>query len=605
MALNQLSADVEVWIAGIERADAVLFEVTAYTGNRPESAVFELLSLGNIDTVSQFESNSVEFLNASVNVKVGSEWVHFGRIAAVDFERGSAGERILYTSRFDDHMFGVPIWKAPLASDADLSSILTVNGAEIVLNPLYEGVIVDNRVRAADSAPFSHPTLLCPEEAYQLGITPSVSPWSLSYAVWFLCEWLNPFEDYVLNPTFSELEAVFPFDESIIRNVAFKHGAYLPEVLDALLNPLGYGWRVDHTSKTVRKIVVFARGNSNFVVINNDVSGTGYTSDDEALDIRVKNDIVSNSVTDVLVIGGRQQVETTIELTPDWDETLGGRDPSYYQMGSDLWTAEPGLAQVYRRWAAVPSDPYKPWRSGLGTNQWQDVIGSPDPFFTRRQFQPCITKGEDNRPFGRFGGCHIEYKVGSGDWFPVEGNLTTPALKEGTSIEILDDELGCYFNGDLPPLRQQQEGIENFLLRITGTIISTARAIINRNYPTSEIADFKAIVLDMESAFPFRKLYESVLAGRDDAIYDGIVDSTTLMTSFADSVLDRQKYPETSGTITMPTLDGFSRTHLGSVLQEIDGLEFSFWNGHAYPVISGWSVNIENQTTTIMLGGQS
>lgn len=301
MALNLLSGDVEVWIAGVLRTDVVLYEVGAACNNKPEYATFEILSVGNNDPTSTFEGTSPQFANAEINIKIGSEWVHFGKIAAVEMDRGPQGERTIFTSRLDNHLFGDPLWGAPVAADSELSEILKADGIKLRMNPLHEGIIVENRVRTADSPGYSHGTFLTAEQFFESpSESPSVRPWALSYAVETLCEWMNPLQLYVNNPTFSQLEAVLPYEPAMIRDLTFPFGIFLPEALDALLVPLNYGWKVHHVSKTVRNIEVYKRGSSNSIAIAH--STANYVDSlDKAWQVNVKNDIVSNSVTDVTV----------------------------------------------------------------------------------------------------------------------------------------------------------------------------------------------------------------------------------------------------------------------------------------------------------------
>lgn len=361
-----------------------------------------------------------------------------------------------------------------------------------------------------------------------------------------------------------------------------------------------------NVSKTVRNIEVYKRGSSNSIAIAH--STANYVDSlDKAWQVNVKNDIVSNSVTDVTVLGGKQQVETTIELSPDWDKELEGNSAGYYLLNSDEWVVNPDLSRVFRRWTVVPSVEGVTNRSGMDAVQWSSLIGVDsffkDPFFSRRQFNPCITQRPNGRPYGRFAGCFIEYKVKNNEWKPVEGESGFPALKGGLSIDILDDELGIYFNGKEPPPQIAFRGDE-FRLRITATVESTARHIANKAFDTSELDDEKRIVLDMETAFPFRRFNDSQLNDNppNGAIFDSEVDSKEEMEEFAQSVLDRQKFPATSGSIVIPEIDAGGRAHLGKTISDITGLGFDFSNGHSYPTVKAWVVDVESQTTTLVLG---
>ena len=609
MPKNVLSADVEVWINGVQRTDAVLRNVASSINNKPEFAQFELLDLKDNDNRSIFEKfGNLRFSNHEVQIKLNSFWVHFGNIVEAEFDRSNSGEVLLFTSRFDNHLFGDPLIGAPLAADFEITKVLPVIGAEMILNPLYEGKIFPNQIVPDDSTPFEYATIMLPEQAIRLD--EDLPGWDLAYAVHTLCEQLNPLEVHVKNPTFDHLQDVLPVeDEKLIQNVKFKIGSYLPEVLDALLIPLGFGWKVEHLSKTKRSIEVFQRGSGVKTQLQQNTVGTNTDSTDAGYQVNIRNDIASNTTNQVLVIGGRQQIEVTLELTPDWDATYEGRAPGYYQLGAGYWKNDPELAQVFRRWSLVPSNKNTDPRSDLAySDQWQNIVGD-DPFFTRRRFMPCITLRKDTlRPFGNFRGTHIEYRSEAADdpeWLSVEAAIDTPSLRGGQSVQLLDDELGIYFSGRLPPMLQQQVGRDEFRLRITATIETVGRRhVYSEELDEHELELFKILTLDMENSFPFRTIHEdSALKDRSDAVYPEI-DSTEAMEAFAESILERQKHPETSGTITMSLIDPFQRSTLGKVLEKFQTMNFEFWNGSSYPTISGWSVDIDAQTTTISLGSK-
>lgn len=624
---NRVGATVIVYIAGVERTDCVLHDFGVGTESNPGFARFEILELGGHAEPQVVQGRNPQFTNALVQIYVGGIWVHYGRIVSIEIQRNASGESAVFTSRFDQHMFGDPLSNAPIAENADIDSVLIANGHEIVLNPLYDGLIVPNRIIQASSDGLSHSAILEPQQAFRRPADLIVKPWSLDYAVQMVCGWMNPSETHITNPTYAEISAVIPFDKELIQNVRFRAGAYLPEVLDSLLIPYGYGWKVELISDTSRKIRVYERGNTaNRITLNNPASGATFRQGDDVISLRVENDIVENSISEVVLIGGTQQVETTLELTPDWDSTKESELPISYQLGSPLWATDPTLVDVFRRWTVVPRT--GTGREGLDAAGWRSLMGIQDPFFTRQQFMPCITRNLAGEPFGRFRGCFIEYgtKAGSAvsgtlgddadwEWTPLEGKTDRTlepttidsrasynALRHGKSVEILKDELGIYFNGPMPPMLQQNLGVLGFRLRITATLESVTRHVVNKVEVGSRLEETKTVVIQLPNGFPFRKITSSVLTGRSDANYDAVIDSTTKMNTFAQDVLDRQKFPTTKGILELPDLRSDLYADLGKAVEEVDGLEFSFYNGFSYPTIKAITFDVQNQRTVLTLG---
>jgi hypothetical protein len=546
-------------------------------------AVVELLSAGRNENLEL----STVLDNDIIQIKVGSSVVHYGRLVATDYRESKAGRIYSVTSRLDSHMFGEPLSVHNVTlTGINADGRIDVQGGDVVFNPVFDGQIVGNRSSGLVD------NIGDPAQVF----TPSVSfsDWTLDRVIRYLCTKLNAGQAHVINPTLAELTTALGVSATapLIRNLSIRFGSFLPEILNSILIPFGFGWKIDYAN-VFPKIVVYPRNASSVFFI-----------DDEVSELRIKNDLASNAASTVKVIGSRQQVETTIELTPDWDRSKQTESFEKYRLGDAGWATDPELSNVFRRWTVGtyyptdggPSGSNYTSRANFNAAALQALAGTGEPFHLRRQFQPCISQNLDGRPFGKYNGCFIEYAIvpesGPLDWIPVEGGSTGAELKNGKSVEVLKDHLGVYFNGQFPPPLMHSIDIDNIKIRITATIETDSRITHETNEVFSQLDDGKLLVVDMPTEFPTRRRYNSQLAGRPDVSDGGLVDSSATIQAFAETVKLQQRR-STGGFAVLPGIQPVYQTRIGQAVAGINGVALYD------PIVKSCEFNLQNQTTTL------
>ena len=612
--MHTKSEELTVEIGGIERTNAHVYHIQSGCCGYPDTATFELLDRGH--NSDRFKEFALQIENSIVKIS-GDSALHYGRAFRIGLRHTSKGQFHKFTSRMDDHLFGVPHTSTTtLLSNERTTETVEVVGMPMVFNPMFEGVLRGNR-HPVEAAPSTN-LIVTTEQLFNL---PVFKMWNLAQLIVHVCNKLNPDEVHVKNPTLAECEAVFT-DEPV-QNIEIKLGAYLPGVLSSVLIPLGYGWSVQHGDND-RKISFYKPISPElFSVVTED-----------QVEFDISSDTSSNNVTAIQIIGGVQQIESTFELTPDWNREEEGRPITDYLVSNPKWKDNPSLANVYRRWSvstihAQPDDqgnlilppvdmPHS--RGGITPKTLQVLSGQPEPFFLRRQFKPCISQNADGRPYGRFDGCFIEYAIveegeddttdveegendvdGENDpeWIPIESGK----FKNGFSVEVLNDELGVYFVGQFPPDTPYKFGTDNFRLRITATIETIGRKTVVEQISNVPLADQKLHVVDMPSAFPFRRLNGSVLAGRADANQSNVSDSEDEMKEFAENLVFRQSSPQSEGYMVLPGILSEYRSRIGNAIEKIEkrsGInDISFGNGQNHPIVDQVTFDIQAQTTRL------
>lgn len=591
------SKELTVEIAGVERTDVHIHQIQSGCCGHPDTATFEILQRGRDQTNLQEFALQIE--NSIVKIS-GDSTLHYGRAVRIGIKQTQQGQFHQFTSRMDDHLFGNPHTSTTtLISDFLTNETIEVVGMPMVFNPMFEGVLRGNR-HTIDGT-----NVIVAIE--QLFINPIFEMWNLSQLVFHVCQKLNPDEQHVKNPTLAECEAVF-VDEPV-QNIEIKLGAYLPDVLSSVVVPLGYGWHVEH-GEDDRKIAFYKPISPELFSV----------ATEDKVEFDISSDNSSNNVTAIQIIGGNQQIESTFELTPDWNREGEGRPITDYRINGPEWENNPGLANVYRLWSVstihaqpdsegtliLPEAGLNHSRGNITPESLQILTGEQEPFFFRRQFKPCISQRIDGRPYGRFDGCFIEYAIVEGEneleWIPIDGGESGMELKNGRSIEVVDDALSVYFNGQLPPPAQQVYGTDNFRLRITATIETIGRKTVVEQTSNSLLSDDKPLVVDMPTAFPFRRVQDSVLSNRADASQTSATDSENAMRLFAGNLLFRQSSPQSEGYMVFPGILSEWRGRIGKAIQKIDrpplpGLSFS--NGQNFPIVDQVSFDIQAQTTRI------
>lgn len=550
-------------------------------------------------------------------VAAGSNRVtHFGVITQHFPTFSPSGEVIRYVSRCEHDLFGepsggvimfapgVPKLRAPGWLTQPEGSFVRVDDP-IIFNPEIDGRTVGNMHSAIRYGRFRIPVFLHPEsvrtEAGRTLHKGTAITWPLTSAVYYLCHVLNagPIRP-ITNPTLAELGAVFVDSTDLLRNAQVDDGKMLPEVLDELLLPMGYHWKLAKRRGS-RKIEFFRRGSGGSLVYLNhqrfgdvfDPTKTNVETQGVVFDAsRLANTIVGR--------GSKLQLEITAELVRTWPEALDeySRDQLTEKAIAEDAGDTPGLADAYRKWALNEAGDYIGKRPEIKTIFNQTLVNQLRAgnwlrwmVPRRRKLLPTLTQNAaKTEPIGTTDGVEIEYKGADGEWKPVGG----------WSIEFLKAEAGIYIKDEAIPeaLLDARSGAA---MRITATIETdfriTAKAadVLNSSLPFPAVA-----MLDLDGEFHWRVISSlSKYNGRAGLE----ADDRPYLQRFVDQLLAKWNQVDVAGNVVLEGVD----QHAYSVGDRVAGVKHrnvSFKaksSGNAYPQIVGLTYDVESQKTIVHL----
>lgn len=545
--------------------------------------------------------------------------VHMGRLVAVKLDLNQQGETLTYTSRLDHHLvsdIGLPIsrtkWNNYLYSPTDFDSSWEANESdlEVVLNPIIDGVPRKNLVRVGTDdtdivpSPFdidSTPTDWVNAAKIPTGATTNVKWWSLADAVQYLLDNYNGDEAYIENPTRTELVAQLGTDESLIRNFAIKRGQYIPQILDKLLDPLGYSWTYVYPAlPTGKPKFYFWKRNSPFTSTTVPLQRFGETVDinyleanrTEAETYTLAYDAYSRSCEQVVAYGALEEAEATFELVPAWDPALDDSVPEELVEGKAFMDGDPKLRRVFRDWVLNEGGDYieysehanrgalSAYYPGMNTRfDFKPIFNTTDDqMAVRRRFKKTITIDGDKKgsSAGRHNGCRVEYwdpdKPGGADWMLLEDN-----------VQLLEDECGIRIgdSGQAPltiasKFRPDETSLTNTVrVRITATVQSDYRVTYSTPFDKDDIpsnpptlAKGKKLMIDLGSKYKQRTV--------DDASYyfgklgyeARTADSLPDVTDIADHTLETWNASTCGGQIVLFGTDNMGQ-YLGWEVQSL------------------------------------
>jgi hypothetical protein len=277
------------------------------------------------------------------------------------------------------------------------------------------------------------------------GIANGAHEWRLADALKYVCWESNPLEERILNPAVNGNGEVDGMKlDQVLFNMTLRTGGYLPETLDALLEPFGYTWFVDvaaggkpqmHVMKlgepwtNLKTYLYLQRPGSVVSIAESD------TSELLALDIAHSD---TDRINAVRTRGGRKLIEATFELIPGWDKQYDGywhEDQQNYLPAKDepAWKTSPHLQDVHRKWVLNEAGDYNTLR-GVSTTDLSvllqqgiaEVFQNPETWIVlpkRRRFHPTLTCDKNGDPVGTTHGVLVErwaWEQGSqAKWVPL------------------------------------------------------------------------------------------------------------------------------------------------------------------------------------------
>lgn len=557
-----------------------------------------------------------------------NKMIHWGWIDSktVQIDRS---ERQVVRSRVQPYHFGDPIrgmrvWNPFVSAAVDSLE-------QIVFNPQLDGRIANNQSNIFDDTGhynlFLHPECQRSTNSIAANGATHVNGWSLLHACYYLCKSANGTETFISNPTFDELEAVLPGDETILRNHAQPFGEYLPAHLDALLEPYGYGWYVN-LDDGFPKIAVFKRGVGEPVYGSLQPIGERIDLDfSNAEETGITTDVANQLANRIEIYGDTVMVEGTWELAPAWHPDYDSLplDPTsadkltLHGGTTNAWDSLPALARVWRDWILNEAGDYTGLRSDARLTKPYDfnaAAGIPGLCFMarRRRFLPCLSLGADGRPVGEHHGCVVEaYRydrapdspvlLPTGTWQPIERLLDAHAC----SIQILDKECGIRFCGHDIPHDLVQYGAAGTRIRVTATVEMDAR--VAASLPAGALPSANAFgvfrVVDVGSRFKSRGVLALSKFFEAAPFASTAVDDRPKAQALAAELLANWNQASISGNVSLP-LDWVNASIcLGRPFSGIGGRNISFLttrvNPQKYPSVTAIKYDFVNQKTLVTL----
>jgi hypothetical protein len=519
---------VTVYINGsIEPKAKVLTVQQSIGGSQPDTAMLviekhgyraandlpdDLILQDGFALVDYFENKTCEITVATTS---GTKVIHFGRIPGGDVQLW--GDEIRFTSRFDDHMFGNPLEYAEekLYPSSPVGKTVYVDMPHR-FNPIVDGRCLPNMWLRTPKLKYSviiDPESL-PRNSFDAGLSagvaiPELNFWTLTEISLYLMWSLNGAEAYVKNPSLKQVTAVLGANPDWIRDWKAETGKRLPELLDELLEPFGFYWRVKYNAVGSREIVFGKRSGGTKTSLRLQIVGASLDTDvSHVVDTRISIDHVHRATNQVICKGGYPEVETTVELRPAWPASYDehfGKDLSLESAGVQ---SNPILGRVWRDWVLNEGGDYgevrikgEPFYDELKKPfDLSTLFGHPANTLRRRKFLPLLTQFDDRTPFGIWDGVFVEWWDGS-YWRKVT-ELNHQA------IQLLTTECGIRFSNSVsPPEELIAIGIDTVKVRITATIQGDLRIRGAFGPVGSALIDIRQQIVDVGDNYRWRAVH--------------------------------------------------------------------------------------------------
>jgi len=605
--------DVEVFVDGSLDNSVRCLDVVLGSGAAGLSrATLEVQKAGQYS--GRYELKDGDFANLKqpeVEVVIAGKVCHWGiatcEAATMD---GDNGDRLTAISRMEAHHFGGPLnatvfWNPLLG----LPSKLTL---PTVFNPQYDGQSIGNMhsnftgLHRANLFFDVDASRSVASRAFNRGFPVS---WTLPRAVYYLCTFLNPSESYVANPTLQELNAVLPSSIATLRDHEAPYGEYLPEQLDRILAPYGFGWTVDFIARGRRKIRVFARGAGPQRDLKMQAAGTEVDVAETNLEaLALTSDVSSKAFNVVHLLGDHGVYEATFTLVPGWPKNhddYPNTNPDQLTKNHASWGTTPILADVWRKWVLNEAGYYIGYRPEI--RQPYNLAEIFDDLYVprRRKFVPCLTLKDDGTPQGTTGGVLAEYKEqfnlaseeATGVWIPL--HALSGACRQ---FSVLENECGIRFDGDDIPYEIFSQG-QYASIRVTARIESDQRLFVIRQPQIKLLKARKIAVFDLGNRYKFRHRHPSSrFVGTPFKVSEQ--NDASFMAELGDDLLKAWNQASINGTVTLTGIDyDYSRV-IGATISGINGRKVEFNVGTSvarYPSVTSARINVQNQSLDLTL----
>lgn len=624
MPLARSAPDVEVYIDGALASDVVAIDVRASSGGksldsatlrkiltRPNENGWIVKPIQEVEIVVRktqsglFHWNKEELKQFQALWGDNSSVIFWGQISGIGLSIGK-NEDLTFEAKQAQFHFGFPVTGAYELANGEMIEL----PGDLVFNPVLRDVVRGNLGRSGNLIYFLDPQRVATSVARRKvtgkseeagGPLASDEFWTLRDAVYYLCQDLND-ETYIKNPTDQNLDLLKSADttkDRPLQNVRIPMGTFLPQALDTILDPFGFGWCIDYEAIGFRRIRIFRRGVGQEKTLllqpyKDDLDVT--LSNIEASRFGVGYQSLYNQIT---VIGDNELHEATFELIPAWSSELDGTAETYLTLGHEDYASDKKYHRVRRDWVLNEAGDYEGTRSGYDEPfDWSSVVDESRGFTVprRRRFLPCITVDADRLPLGK-NGFVLEFKTSSdADWLPIE-------QLEAGSFEILTQECGIRFTADIPPYVGTP--LTDFKLRITASVYSDSRlkyvAERSENSIQPLVSDH---VIDARDKFKFAAVSEASKFYGSSSYESTEIDDTLRIKEFAERLRKTWNQADVSSNVTIPWLD-LHNYSIGDVITFVSGRDIQLSTGSVdgdkFPQVVGIHYDCQRHKRTLAL----
>lgn len=543
--------------------------------------------------------------------------VHWGHSSITSLSLENGVLPLSCTSRLEHFHFGELLNGMREALPG--SSAEFTNEAKLVFNPVIDDKTMANRgTMGSGHYRFVDPESVRSEPAATLhglgGVNGTPELWNLIEATQYLCDVLNHGETYIKNPLLSNIEGVLDPRRTLLRNHHIPHGLYLPQALDALLHPFGYGWYINLDNGRP-EIWLFRRGVGRQKLVALQRPGQRMNQRDSNTP-KPRLDINTGSVcNEPTVIGDFRYFEQTFRLYPCWSRDLDSTPEAHTAIGSPQYNSSPSIQRIHRDWILNEDGSYTGVRREITSHyDFKDTFGH-DTVPRRRKFLETLTLAADGSPVSDLPGGTVEYSL--------DGGVTKfPISKLGASGHFLTKECGFRFTGHLPPgqLRQallsQSSLDDNVRLYVTATVRDDKRlSYTAQRRNTSPQSDIARVQIDLHDRFQYRVRAPGSKYDQTPGTFTyERLDDTEKLQSYAEAIRDSWDMAEMSGSMPIILLGGTDTENaqsgdyqLGDVITEIAGRNISL-SGSAsssdsprYPQITAITYHFDQHMRTLTL----
>lgn len=546
-----------------------------------------------------------------------TEIIVWGFISAME-ETIAAEESLQLTIRIDPFVFGKPLTEIPYW-DPDADAVIWLH-RPLIFNPTLDMQPQWNRSSRrqeldddfrADPYLFVDPDSLRTQPARNLQALSGFDEgrafrWSVAQAVHRVCWLCNPDETHITNPALALLEMeTHDLDEADFLNVALEYGKSLPELLDDLLRPVGFGWYlqfrngVDNERRT--DIRLYRRGAGVEVdLLLQRVGERRHARRTNIEQLHASIDIASLA-NRVIVRGSRKRYEVTVPLIPGWSTEEDAVDAYELEDDPALQRKHPHLGRKYVLNEA--GDYNAPFRTDvqdffdLRPLLQEEDAETPDPvLIVRRKFERGISRSvelesdagaEEAEAAAEVAdsiGYYLEYWDRDVEEAADPNVLTDPGwtrIKSG--FAVLDKECGILFSKpdflllalheeDIGPEEELPEDVDfpGLYLRMTACIDGDRQieALADRS-DDSPNGEEITLLLDLSDKFHLRQVHPDSRFFADSAAADTRDDRDDLE-AYAERVRQIEDAAVVGCSVVLPGVE-HAELSIGKLVRKIDG----------------------------------